>query len=154
MTELMVVISVGIFGLAVSLVVAYFVLSRFADTLLDMLEKRQNGFDKLIAEQYYAATQRQAVIDRQFAEQESRLLARDKEIDLLIADIPKRVDMQMQAATQKYAGAWQEAADEFRQKGVVQQQENMDEIILGQDSSNMSLEEILEHLEAEKINVG
>lgn len=131
----------------------YKVVDRYLDMALAVMEKRQNAFDKLLSEQLIAAERRQQSLDRQFAEQSHRLEARDREIDLLIADIPKRVDYQMQAAVAKYVQPYEETADTLNQRGVQAKQEVLDELILGQDNNELSLEEILERLETEGVRV-
>lgn len=131
----------------------YKVVDRYLDMALAVMEKRQNAFDKLLSEQLIAAERRQQSLDRQFAEQSHRLEARDREIDLLIADIPKRVDYQMQAAVAKYVQPYEETSDTLNQRGVQAKQEVLDELILGQDNNELSLEEILERLETEGVRV-
>jgi hypothetical protein len=62
---------------------------------------------------------RQAILDKAFLEQTLRLQARDKEIDLLIADIPKRVNAALSNAVAQFVQPYQEMQEEFQGKGVM-----------------------------------
>ncbi len=105
---------------------AYWVITNAVDRIEKQTKDRQENFDK------------------QFAEQAARLQARDKEIDLLIADIPKRVDLAMSNAVAKFVQPYEELQEDMQGKGVAAK----DQDVLHFDVNEEDLREALERLEA------
>ena len=146
MSELMVsFLIVGAFALIAF--TAYRLVIDTLDRWQTNLESRQQAFSETLSAAERLNEKRQQVFDKAFEEQLSRLQARDKEIDLLIADIPKRIDYQMQSAVSRYVVPFQEDHARRAAKAREDLNEDMSMSALGQDDGDMSLEEILSRLD-------
>ena len=136
-----VLVTETIFGVALvlgCLTLVYRFMTDAIDRMQMSVKARQDYFHEQFKE-------RQEQLDKQFNEQAARLFARDKEIDLLIEDINKRVSIAMSNAVAQFVQPYQELQEEFQGKGVAAHPQTND---IFTDVSEDDLRMALDKLEA------